>query len=185
MDIAGMYRKRKWIRSRIAGPAELLLGMPPGCRLHTLQLEAQSDLLFDLRNVLFFTDGMTMKNRLQSFKNAVITKELVRMRFAGPGQLGIVTTGEMTALELDPSIPLFVDATALIAYPENAAIKLSVYGNSLASQHMRVQWELIGSGPVLVQTGSADAQLESQVRQDGLLRRTLREVLPFGGVFIK
>ncbi|MFC3345831.1 hypothetical protein ACFOHW_26215 [Paenibacillus abyssi] len=33
MDLAGMYRKRRWIRSKISGPSELLLGLPQdaGC----------------------------------------------------------------------------------------------------------------------------------------------------------
>ena len=52
----------------------------------------------------------------------------------------------------------------LVAYPEEASIELSVYGNKLASQHMNVQWEIRGSGPVLIQTGSRDAELEEQLR---------------------
>ncbi|MFC3345797.1 AIM24 family protein [Paenibacillus abyssi] len=185
MDLAGMYRKRRWIRSKISGPSELLLGLPPGCRLHVVPIEAESSLLYDFRNVLFFSDGMTMKNRLQSIKNAVITQEWVRIKFSGPGQLGIISTGFMETLTLHPETPLYVDAGALIAYPEDASLKISVYGNSLASQHMKVQWEIKGNGPVLIQTGSSDPQLERQMRQDSLIRRTLREVLPFGGVFIK
>ncbi|MBJ6361441.1 AIM24 family protein [Paenibacillus sp. GCM10012307] len=186
MDIKGMYRKRRWIRSKITGPAELLIALPPVCKLHVVPIDQESNLLFDFRSVLFFSDGMLMQNRLQSFKNALITKEWVRTKFTGPGFLGLLSTGFMESLELDEDTPLYVDAGCLLAYPEKAQIKLSVYGNSLASQHMRVQWELKGSGPVLIQTGaSTDPQLEGQLRQDGFIRRTLREVLPFGGVFIK
>ena len=75
--------------------------------------------------------------------------------------------------------------SALVAYPEKASIELSVYGNKLASQHMNVQWEIRGSGPVLIQTGSRDAELEEQLQNGGFIKRMLREVLPFGGVYIK
>ncbi|MNF95303.1 hypothetical protein D3C84_780480 [compost metagenome] len=80
---------------------------------------------------------------------------------------------------------MFVEAGALVAYPGTATIRLSVYGNQLASQHMNVQWELSGSGPVLIQTGSRDAELEAQLQDGGLIKRILREVLPFGSVYIK
>jgi hypothetical protein len=60
-----------------------------------------------------------------------------------------------------------------------------VYGNSLASQHMNVQWELRGKGPVLIQTGSRDSGLESRLGDEGWFKRLLREVLPFGSVYIK
>lgn len=186
MDIKGAYRKRRWIRSKISGPSELLIGLPPACKLHVVPIEGDSNLLFDFRSVLFFSDGMLMQNRLQSFKHALITKEWVRTKFTGPGHLGLLSTGFMESLELDEDVPLYVDAGSLLAYPEKAQVKLSVYGNTLASQHMRVQWELKGTGPVLIQTGAAtDPQLESQLKPDGFIRRTLREVLPFGGVFIK
>ncbi|RXZ84915.1 hypothetical protein EBB07_01600 [Paenibacillaceae bacterium] len=185
MDLAGVYRKRRWIRAAISGPSQLLLGLPGGCRLHTVPIGTDSNLLFNFRNVLFFSEGITMQSRVQSIKNAMITKDWVRMKFSGPGHIGVIASGWMESIQLSPDTPLYVDAGALIAYPENARLKLSVYGNTLASQHMKMQWELRGSGPVLIQTGAVDAQFESQMRQDGLIRRTLREVLPFGGVFIK
>jgi uncharacterized protein (AIM24 family) len=185
MDLAGMYRKKRWIRSQIQGPSKVVMGLPSGCRLETIQISAESNLLYDFGFVLFYTEGMKMKSRIQSIKNSFITKEWVRMKFSGPGLLGIISVGSLVTLELDPVIPLYVQAGSLIAYPEDASLKLSVYGNTLASQHMRVQWELLGTGPVLIQTASSDPQLEQKIRQDGFLRRTLREILPFGGVYIK
>jgi uncharacterized protein (AIM24 family) len=185
MDLAGMYRKKRWIRSKIQGPSELVMGLPSGCRLETIQISAESNLLYDFGFVLFYTEGMKMKSKIQSIKNSFITKEWVRMKFSGPGLLGIISVGSLVTLELDPVNPLYVQAGSLIAHPEDASLKLSVYGNTLASQHMRVQWELLGTGPVLIQTASSDPQLEQKIRQDGLVRRTLREILPFGGVYIK
>jgi len=185
MNLAGVFRKRKWIRSRIAGPSEFIIGLPPGCSLETIPIDENSDLLFDYRHVLFFSDGMNVKSVVQKMKNIWITRELVRMRFSGPGTIGIMTKGDMKAIQLKPDRPLFVETNALIAYPANAAIKLSVYGNTLASQHMEVQWEITGSGPVLVQTGSTNKELEEQLQSGGFIRRVLRELLPFGGVYIK
>ncbi|MOA29393.1 hypothetical protein D3C78_1504040 [compost metagenome] len=107
------------------------------------------------------------------------------MRFSGPGRIGIITSGDMKAIQLQPDRSLFVETGALVAYPENASIKLAVYGNKLASQHMNVQWEIRGSGPVLIQTGSRDTELAQQVQDGGFIKRILREVLPFGGIYIK
>ncbi|EFM10787.1 protein of unknown function DUF124 [Paenibacillus curdlanolyticus YK9] len=185
MDLAGMYRKRKMIRSLFQGSSELVLGLPAGCSLETVEIDAQSNLLFDFRHVMFFSDGMKLKSVVQRLKNAWITKELVRMRFSGPGSLGIITAGDLMTIQLHPDRPLFVEAGSLVAYPDTATIRLSVYGNQLASQHMNVQWELRGSGPVLIQTGSHDAELEAQLQNGGLIKRILREVLPFGSVYIK
>lgn len=185
MDLAGAYRKRKWIRSKLQGPCEFILGLPRGFFLETVDIPEQSELLFDLRHVMFFTDPMTMKSKILKWRNAWITRELVRMRFEGPGRVGLITVGGLATVQLDPVQPLFVDKSALVAYPESASIRLSVYGNPLASQHMNVQWELRGTGPVLMQTGSFDPELEDQLREDGFMKRMLREILPFGSVYIK
>ncbi len=185
MNMAGIYRKKRFVASRMSGAGELILGLPEGCSLATVNIAPDSDLLFDFRHVLFHTDGLDMRTRIQTIRNAWITRKLTRMRFSGPGLLGVITTGSLVSLPLDPEKPLFVDAGALVAYPEQAAVKLSVYGNSLASQHMNVQFELTGHGPVLLQTGSRDVQLQQELSNESWLRRALRELLPFGGVYIK
>lgn len=185
MDLAGMYRKRKWIRSRIQGPSQFILGLPAGCTLESIPIPEGGDLLFDFKHVLFYTEGMQMKSRIQKIKTAWITHEWVRMRFSGPGELGILVTGDLAVLQLDPEQPLYIEKSSLVAYPEQANVKLSVYGNQLASQHMHVQWEITGKGPVLIQTGSRDPQLEDQLQGDGVIKRILRELLPFGSIYIK
>lgn len=185
MDLAGLYRKKKWIRSLLTGPCNFITGLPPGCSLVNVPIPEDSGLLFDFRHVFYFTEGMKLKSVVQKMKTAWITREFMRMRFTGPGELGILTLGDMAYMQLDPKQPLFVDAGALIAYPEHAVIKLSVYGNQLASQHMNVQWEITGTGPVLIQTGSKAGGIEEQLQSGGMIRRVLRELLPFGGVYIK
>ncbi|MNC26115.1 hypothetical protein D3C75_742330 [compost metagenome] len=69
--------------------------------------------------------------------------------------------------------------------PENANLQLCVYGNHLASQHMNYHWSMTGNGVALVQGSLAGPEMEKEHRQDGLVKRVLREVIPFGGVFIK
>src|SRR5690606_16388432 len=128
---------------------------------------------------------MSHRSKVLKLKTAWITREFIRIKFSGPGKLGIITVGDITTMQLDPETPLFVDTSALVAYPEDATIRLAVYGNSLASQHMNVQWEMRGTGPVLIQTGSRDRQLENKLSEDGWIKRLLREVLPFGSVYIK
>ncbi|GKU77883.1 AIM24 family protein [Paenibacillus sp. L3-i20] len=185
MDLGGAFRKKKWIRSRLQGPSQFILGLPAGFSLEVLEIPEDSSLLFDFRHVVMFTDGIAFKTKVLKWKTAWITRELVRIKFSGPGTLGILTAGDLATIQLDPDQPLFVDKNALVAYPENASIQLSVYGNSLASQHMNVQWEIKGRGPVLIQTGSRDKDLQDKMTDDGWLKRLLREVLPFGSVYIK
>ncbi|MBB6635911.1 AIM24 family protein [Cohnella thailandensis] len=185
MDLSNAYRKKKWIRSKLTGPAEAVLGLPAECSLTVVDIEADSDLLFNFRHVLFYTDGLQMKSRIQKIKTAWITREWVRMRFAGPGKLGLVTSGALATMPLRPEMPIFAEAGSLVAYPEKANVQLSVYGNTLASQHMGVQWQLTGSGPILIQCGAADSGLSDHLQGDGLIKRLLRELLPFGSVYIK
>ncbi|KQN97098.1 AIM24 family protein [Paenibacillus sp. Leaf72] len=185
MNLAGVYRKKKWVRALLSGPSEFIIGLPPGCSLETIPIGPESDLLFDYRHVLYFTDGMQLKSVIQKMKNVWITRELVRMRFSGPGELGVITSGDIAVLQLDKERPLFVNTSSLVAYPANASIQLAVYGNQLASQNMNVQWKITGSGPVLIQTGSHGKDLEHPLQNDGFFKRLLREVLPFGSVYIK
>jgi uncharacterized protein (AIM24 family) len=107
------------------------------------------------------------------------------MRFSGGGLLGLVSTGTLCELTLDPERPLYVDTGCLVAFPERAEMRLAVYGNPLASQQMNYHWEMKGTGKVLIQPAARDSNFEAGLRQDSLLRRVLREALPFGGVFIK
>lgn len=185
MDLGGVLRKKRWIRSRLQGPSRFLMGLPAGYTLEAIDIPEDSQLLFDFRHVAMFTDGMTYKAKIVKWKTAWITRELVRIQFTGPGMLGVLSAGDLATIQLHPEQPLFVDKNALIAYPEQAEIRLSVYGNTIASQHMNVQWELKGRGPVLLQTGSRDTGLEDKLTNDGWLKRLLREVLPFGSVYIK
>ncbi|MCG7409089.1 AIM24 family protein [Paenibacillus sp. ACRRX] len=186
MDIAGMYRKRKLIQSRLSGPAQFMLGLPAGFCMQTIPITAGSDLLFEWKHILFYTEGMRVERKVQTFKNAVITRELVKMKFsAEDGLLGIVSNGPLHPMKLDEEQPTFVDIGSLVAYPENATLKPCVYGNSIASQHMNYHWEMTGQGYVLLQTGRNDGQLERDIEGDGFVRRVLREVIPFGGVLIR
>lgn len=185
MNIGGAFRKKKWIRSILQGPAAFVMGLPAGYSLVPVEVPEGGSLLFDFRHVAFLSDGMAFKSKVMRLKTAWITRELIRIQFHGPGTLGILSVGDLAVLQLDPETPLFVDKGALVAYPDNASIRLSVYGNSLASQHMNVQWELRGIGPVLIQTGSRDSGLESRLGDEGWFKRLLREVLPFGSVYIK
>ena len=88
-------------------------------------------------------------------------------------------------MELDPKQPLYIDVSCLVAYPRHAKLRLCVYGNTLASQHMNYHWEITGHGHVLMQPCKPDPKLDEHMKSDSLLRRIAREVLPFGGVFIK
>lgn len=185
MNLQGMYRKKRLIKSRLAGPARLLLALPSGYSLQCIKLDASHDLLFEFRHLLFYTEGVRMKSVMQSFKNVIATKDVMRMKFHGDGMIGIMSSGPLYEWKLDPERPAYFDTRTLIAYPENAKIDLSVYGNHLASQHMNYQWKITGQGSALLQVGRPDEQLEQFVRQDGLVKRLLREIVPFGGIWFK
>jgi uncharacterized protein (AIM24 family) len=186
MDITGMYRKRKLIQSQIRGSAQLMIGLPAGYSMQTIPIQDDSDLLFEWKHVLFYTEGMRVERKVQTLKNAIITRELVKMKFSShDGQLGILSHGPLHRIELHPEFPTYIDVGCLVAYPENAKLTPRVYGNTLASQHMNYHWEIMGHGYALVQTGKSDSQLEQDIEGDGFIKRILREVIPFGGIIIK
>lgn len=185
MDVKGMYRKRKMIRSDMSGPCRFVAALPPGYRVKTLQLDGKSDLLYDFRHLFFYSKGISMETRVLSMKNMLITRDVVKVKFSGIGSIGILTEGTVCEAELHPTQPLYVDAGSIVAYPENARLELTVYGNHLASQHMSYHWKMTGHGPVLFQAGRQSRRFERDNNEDGIIKRFLREALPFGGVFIK
>ena len=185
MDVKGMYRKRNLIRADFTGACRFIASLPPGFNLMPIPISGGSDLLYDFRHLFYYTDGIKMQTRLLQFKNMLITRDAIKVKFSGEGEIGILTKGAVVEMKLHPTEPLYVDARSLLAYPENAQLKLSVYGNHLASQHMHYQWQMIGNGSVLIQSGHDSGELEKHLQGDGLFKRVLREVIPFGGIFIK
>ncbi|TDF97137.1 AIM24 family protein [Paenibacillus piri] len=185
MKLSGMYRKKRMLQSRIRGPARFMLGLPEGYCLGTVDIQAEDDLLFEFRHVLFYTEGMSFRTHVQTVRNAIMTRDLIKMRFQGPGTLGLLTAGPIYPVELDPEQPLYVDVGCLVAYPQHVRLTPCVYGNALASQYMNYHWEIKGSGTVLLQPCKPDRQLDAHMESDSMMRRILREVIPFGGIFIK
>ncbi|MEF3303952.1 AIM24 family protein [Paenibacillus sp. GYB003] len=185
MNLQGMYRKKKLVRSRLTGPATVLVALPGGYTLHCLTLAGNENLLFEFRHLLFYTEGIEMKSVMQSFKHMIATKDVTRMKFSGEGTIGIMAAGPLGTWPLDPAVPSYIDTRSLIAYPQEASVDLSVYGNHLASQHMQFQWKMTGAGNALLQLGRPDSRLEQFVGQDSLMKRLLREIVPFGGVWFK
>ncbi|ULO06678.1 AIM24 family protein [Paenibacillus sp. 19GGS1-52] len=185
MDVKGMYRKRKLIRSDLSGPCRFVAALPPGYRIKTLQMDGKSDLLYDFKHLFFYSKGITMQTRVLSIKNMLITRDIIKVKFSGHGTIGILTEGTVCEAELDPLEPLYIDAGSVVAYPENAQLELTVYGNHLASQHMSYHWKMTGHGSVLFQAGRQSRRFERDNNDDGIIKRFLREALPFGGVFIK
>jgi uncharacterized protein (AIM24 family) len=185
MKLPGMYRKKRFVQSTIHGPARFMLGLPEGFYLSTIPIELDDDLLYEFKHVLFYKMGITFRTHVQTVRNAMVTRDFIRMRFQGPGTLGLLTSGPLHEVELHPEKPLYVDTACLVAYPQKANIRLCVYGNTLASQNMNYHWEMTGTGRVLLQPSKPDRGLNDQMQQDGFIRRVLREVIPFGGIFIK
>ncbi|GGA32428.1 AIM24 family protein [Paenibacillus physcomitrellae] len=185
MDVKGMYRKHKLLRADLTGPCEFIAVLPPGYNLKPVELQTGSDLLYDYRHLFYYTDGVTMQSRILNVKNMLITRDAIKMKFSGIGQIGLLTEGHVVEAVLHPSEPIYVQADSVIAYPENARMELAVYGNHLASQHMSYHWKITGQGSVLLQAGRESRKLEDSLQNEGLFKRILREVIPFGSVFIK
>ncbi len=185
MDVKGMYRKRNLIRADFTGPCRFVSSLPPGFNLVPIRIDAGSDLLYDFRHLFYYTAGITMQTRLLKLKNILITRDIIKVKFGGEGEIGLLTRGAVVELELHPNQPIYVDSRSLLAYPENADLRLSVYGNHLASQHMHYQWAITGSGSVLLHSGNDHGELEEHLEDNSLFKRILREVIPFGGIFIK
>jgi uncharacterized protein (AIM24 family) len=87
--------------------------------------------------------------------------------------------------ELNPDQPIYIDTSCLVAYPRHAHIRLCAYVNTVASQNMNYDWEMSGNGPILLQPCKPNKALDEQMQNDSLIRRVLREVIPFGGIFIR
>ena len=185
MNLKGIYRKKRFVKSHIRGPSKFILGLPEGYCIGTVPIGDDDDLLFEFRNVLFYTEGISFRTHVQTIRNVLITRDLTKINFQGPGTLGLMTAGPLYITELHPVNPLYVDMTCLVAYPRHANVRLCVYGNTLASQNMNYQWEMTGTGRVLLQPCKPDRAIDEQMQNDGLIRRVLREVIPFGGVFIR
>lgn len=185
LRLGDMYRKKKWLESVVSGPASLWIGVPRGFCHRTIDIGEESDLLFLFRNVLYYTGGMRMESRWLSVRKAVAAGDWLRVRFGGPGKLGIVSSGPLYEVPLSPDEPVYIDTRCLVAFPQSATLRLAVYGNSVASQHMHYQWEISGIGSVLAQSCVPNAGLVEATDHDSLLRRILREVVPFGGVIFK
>ncbi|MCV4234876.1 AIM24 family protein [Virgibacillus sp. LDC1] len=185
MNVKGIYRKKKWIRADITGPSQFTAALPPGFNMHEIQLEGEQDMLYDFRHVFFYTQFVTMQTRILKIKNMLVTRDAIKMKFSGNGSIGILTQGPVCKVKLHPTEPLYVDAGSIIAYPEAAKLDLTVYGNHLASQHMNYHWKLTGDGYVLFQAGRQNQRLVDELNDEGIIKRFLREAIPFGGVFIK
>ncbi|MGG1879638.1 AIM24 family protein [Paenibacillus cisolokensis] len=185
MNVKGMYRKKKLIRADMKGPCQFTAALPPGFSMHEIELSGEEDMLYDFRHVFFYTQGIHMQTRILKLKNMLVTRDAIKMKFSGNGSLGILTQGPVCKVKLHATEPLYVDAGSIIAYPEQAQLDLTVYGNHLASQHMNYHWKLTGEGYVLFQAGRQNQRLAQEFNDEGLVKRFLREVIPFGGVFIK
>lgn len=185
MNMKRMYRKGKIIQSDLSGPSQFVAAVPPGFAMKSIEINEGSDLLYDFRSLFYYSHGITMQTRLLNMKNLLITRAMIKVKFAGTGSIGILTQGPVCQAELHPSQPIYIDAGSIVAYPENANLELTVYGNTLASQHMNYHWKMTGHGSVLYQAGLPNQKLEKEMQQEGLFKRVLREVIPFGGIFIK
>ncbi|WP_172199893.1 AIM24 family protein [Saccharibacillus qingshengii] len=186
LEISRMMRKRKLIRADFRGECAFTAVLPAGFGLQTLHISGGSDMLYDFRQLFFYTEGIEMKSRILKLKNMLITQDAIKMKFSGEGQIGIMTQGTVFQVELHEKEPLYVNAGSILAYPENARLDLAVYGNHLASQHMNYHWKMTGRGHVLLQAGGTRSQeLREHMEDDGLVKRILREAIPFGNVFIK
>jgi uncharacterized protein (AIM24 family) len=185
MDLKGMYRKKQLIQAEMRGPCEFLTALPHGYSMKSIPIGSGSDLLFEFRHLFYYTPGIRMEHRLLQPKKMLITRDWMKLKLSGEGEVGILTYGPLYELALDEREPVFIDARCVVAMPENANLELVVYGNHLASQHMNYHWRMTGRGYALIQGSLPNRELEQEVQGNGLFKRVLREVIPFGGVFIK
>ncbi|AOZ92019.1 AIM24 family protein [Paenibacillus crassostreae] len=185
MNMKRMYRKGKLIQSDISGPSQFVAALPPGFAMKSVEIHDGSDLLYDFRSLFFYSDGITMQTRLLKIKNMLVSRDVIKVKFTGNGTIGILTQGPVCQTELHPIDPIYIDAASLVAYPENAKLELTVYGNTLASQHMSFHWKMTGLGSVLFQAGRQNQRLEKDMANEGFIKRVLREIIPFGSIIIK
>ncbi|GAF08592.1 hypothetical protein JCM16418_2676 [Paenibacillus pini JCM 16418] len=114
MNVNGMYRKRRLIQADMSGPCQFTAALPPGFAMKTVELNEGSDLLYEFRNLFFYSQGVTMQTRILRIKNMLITRDAVKMKFSGTGTIGILTEGAVCETELHPSQRFILMRVALL-----------------------------------------------------------------------
>lgn len=185
LNLKGMYRKKQLVQAEMRGPCEFLTALPHGYCMKSLRIDSGNDLLFEFRHLFYYTPGIRMEHRLLELKKMLITRDWMKLKLSGEGEIGLLTYGPLHEMALDEHEPVFIDARCVVAMPQNAKLELVVYGNHLASQHMNYHWRMTGRGYALIQGSLPNRELEQEVQGDGLFKRVMREIIPFGGVFIK
>ncbi len=183
VKITHAFAGNRLYESLISGPSEFILALPAGCYVNVVPVT--SELLFDVKNILFYSDSMAVKRKRQSWFNMVATSSITRYEFKGLGEVGIMSGGPIISQALDDTT-CYVDINSLIALPKSAKIEVAVYGNVKAEQHMAWQFLITGSGTILIDAASATAVLSTQGQKskDNILVRAIKDNVPGANIFI-
>jgi uncharacterized protein (AIM24 family) len=167
----------------ISGPCDFILSLPAGCYLGVIPVD--NELLFDVKNVLFYSENMSLTRKHQPLLNMFATSSITRYEFKGSGTIGIMSGGPIISEELDDK-PLYVDVNSLVAVPKSARLKVAVYGNGKAEQHMAWQYLITGTGTILIDTASATALLKTQGQKskDNIMMRAIKDNVPGANTLI-
>jgi len=183
VTIKHAFAGNRLYESIISGPCYFMLSLPSGCFVNVIPVT--DELLFDVKNVLFYPDNMDVKRRHQSLSHMIATSSITRYEFKGSGDIGIMSGGPIISEALDDS-PCYVDVNSLVALPNSAKLSVEVYGKGKAERHMEWQYSITGTGTVLIDSASSTAVLptQGQNKKDNIMVRAIKENIPGMGTII-
>ncbi len=186
MNIKGMYRKHKLIQADFTGACRLIAALPPGFSLKMIELEGGDDLLYDFRNLFWYSSGIHMRTKLLSMKNMLFSRDVIKMKFDGivPDRSIDSGTGMPGTASSNRADVCRCKQRHCLSRKRQAGAD-SVWQPFGTSQHMNYHFKMTGHGTVLFHAGEHHRRLQQDMNDDGVIKRFLREVIPFGGVFIK
>ncbi|MDD2620510.1 MAG: hypothetical protein PHC92_07580 [Syntrophomonadaceae bacterium] len=183
VKIKHAFAGNRLYESIISGPCSFVLSLPSGCYVNIIPVT--DELLFDVKNVLFYPDNLEVNRIYQSWPNILATSSITRYEFKGSGKIGIMTGGPIISEILDDN-HCYVDVNSLVALPKSAKIEVGVYGNGKAEQHMAWQYLISGTGTILIDTASSTAVLLTQglKSKDNIVMRAIKDNVPGAGTLI-
>jgi len=181
LDFKSMIKKGSLLASNIRGKASLVLSLPRGYYIKIIKIKGSDDMLYEYKNVLFFSHEIQMKSEIVPLESILTTGSIARLSFHGYGFIGIMSQGELIEKQISEN-GVYVCCNNLVAFPRKVSLQPGVYGNGKASQsmpwHYLITNEKNVAASIIIESVCMSGSLQSQESGDGILKRFIKEVVP-------
>ena len=191
-DLKVLVSKRNLTVTTIEGPSSLVVSLPRGCYVNIFPINGDDPFLYNFRNVLFCTGGITYRSRLLLKDNvamAFATRSIIATSFSGSGHVGIASDAELLTRDISGR-SVYVNVNNVISIPKSAEVKVTCYGNDLSAQIMQLHYLIKGtkaSGEYIVYQGASVGPATNRQQgnaQGGLPQRLVKKYIPGADLFI-